>query len=165
MRVEIYSLAAPRYRVYRYNKYKRQFTRVVGGIKELSENDIFFAAVDGEVLRDKNYDDLQVVLTKPVIESENKNDSHPNSLYYTFDIMSVNICIDAMVNTRYVYGIDIMPTEIPRIYKDCDFTKPNKKFFRSRKLVSELIRRCPKSRVEATFDVIKDSMDVFIKTH
>ena len=152
-------------RIYKYDSWKRQFLRVIGGIKELDVNDIFFAACNGNIIKDPNGESLHVLLSKPIIKSEVDINNRPLAMYYDFDAVPNNVCIDMIMNTKYIHKINIMPKDIPNIYKNCDISKPNNRFLRSRKLVGLLKNKRSNAMTTGILNKLCESMNVFIKTN
>jgi hypothetical protein len=163
VRVEIMPLSVTSLlRVYKYDRDKKQFNRLIGGIGKLSENDIFFSALNGDIVHDNNGDSIFVVLTKPTIETIPSYNDKPVMQYYDMKVMSNNICIDTILHAKYNHNINIMPADIPKLFKDCDFTRPDKKIFKSRKSMFDLRQRSSR-KSKMMIDTIIESVDVFIK--
>jgi hypothetical protein len=150
-------------RIYRYDRTKKQFNRVAGGMRNLSVNDIFFSALDGDIIRDGNGNPLFVALTKPTIESDYEIGDDRVYQYYNMSAISCNVCIDTLLHARFNNHINILPMDIPMLYKDCDFGKPNKRFFRSKRCVSLLKAKRSQRMTDLIMETIIESVDVFIK--
>lgn len=149
-------------RVYKYDRMKKQFNRLNGGIGKLSENDIFFTAMNGDIMHDHNGDSIFVVLTKPTIETVPSYNDKPVVQYYNMKVLSNNICIDTIIHAKYHHNINIIPSDIPKLFKECDFTQPDKKVFRSRREMFDIKRRSVRKSRDM-IDTIIESVDVFIK--